>query len=371
MLRVLWKQFVTWIDWHGRITTLVMIAVSIIGGTLASRAAAIWGAVRGPYLWLIGILVFCVFLCTLELAARGLERKKTAGTGQDGDLLTSTSSRVDVELTPHAEQSEEVVLTVTNRGNEGRFHAKARITAVQLGAKRLAGVYKTQPFDLKWKHTPERGVAIGKGDSENLLIAAVQDVRGHDRAFMTIWELSEGAAHKFEVADWNKERTEELPKYELEVAIFAEGAYEPYRERFTLGPRTFFGPLEMVREGASLPTTAAGPTTLAQRLAVLSHELLAFLRDQGHPPNARPGDDLRAVVALNRERIHRVHDGYMLRFHAHVERVIYELGEKGVWDYELNDLVNRQAHSENDIRAIAEKLLALRTKLEVREITQQ
>lgn len=190
---------------------------------------------------------------------------------------TATVIPLDVELTPHCEMDEEAVLTVVNHGNETRFHAKCRITGLQLGSKPLTA-YKRRPFDLKWRQTPEKHIVIAQGDSENLLIARVTDIPRADRAFITIWELSEGTAKKFEDGDWNRSLKErELPMFELEITIFGDGVQDPHRQAFTLGPRTGLGPLEM-KECA---TQSTNEDRLPQRMLSLSKELEDLLAQLG------------------------------------------------------------------------------------------
>jgi hypothetical protein len=73
-VRLIWDQLWVWIDWHGRIATLLTILLIAIGGTaLTNRALAIWSPVSGVYLWVITILVFAVFLCGLVIAGSKLE----------------------------------------------------------------------------------------------------------------------------------------------------------------------------------------------------------------------------------------------------------------------------------------------------------
>ena len=106
---------------------------------------------------------------------------------------------------------------------------------------------------------------------------------------------------------------------------------------------------------------------LCSGVTALAYELLEFVKSFGPSPVINVREDLPEAVAANWARIPRVNDGYMNRFHPRVEKAIYGLGEIDIRDWELNELANRKAFSENDIRTIAEKLLVLRNKLELRE----
>jgi hypothetical protein len=71
-LRDAWKHVVAWIDWHGRVATVAAILISVCGAAIANRIFSIWGQVTGIYLWIVTILVFAIFLCTLSLSGSKL-----------------------------------------------------------------------------------------------------------------------------------------------------------------------------------------------------------------------------------------------------------------------------------------------------------
>jgi hypothetical protein len=112
-----------------------------------------------------------------------------------------------------------------------------------------------------------------------------------------------------------------------------------------------------------LPVDAAKSLPkLPDRAGELAHDIFLFLNERPAPTASVSGDtykDVRATLAANRDRLPNIHDGYRARFHGRVENVIYELGDQGIRDYELNALVNRHPHSDLDIKSIAEKLLSL------------
>jgi hypothetical protein len=71
-LKLAWKQFWLWVDWHGRIATLIIILVSLGGAAIANRGLALWTSVSGIYLWVVSLLVFSLFLCGLALGGSKL-----------------------------------------------------------------------------------------------------------------------------------------------------------------------------------------------------------------------------------------------------------------------------------------------------------
>ena len=139
----------------------------------------------------------------------------------------------------------------------------------------------------------------------------------------------------------------ESANYEKQLQELREELADARRGQFSIlvNGRPVVGPAAVAQEAKNL----------AGRGSDLAQELLQFARERpvGFPPTLA--------------NIHRVHDGFMLRFHKRVETTIYELGEMGIFDYELNALINREAHTSDNIEQIAEKLLALRTRLELKE----
>jgi len=109
---------------------------------------------------------------------------------------------------------------------------------------------------------------------------------------------------------------------------------------------------------------ASGVANTVDTTTDVMRDVLTFLKKQGPEPKPKPGE---LVYEGSEARTHAVHSGFALRVHPRVEKLIYQLGEAGIFDYELNGLVNRPAHSEKSIRQIAERLTLLRDKLEQKE----
>lgn len=77
-LRHSWDAVWLWIDWHGRITTVVAIIVAIGGAALVNRAASVWGEVHGIYLYVVSGLAFGIFLATIVIAGREMDVRERA-----------------------------------------------------------------------------------------------------------------------------------------------------------------------------------------------------------------------------------------------------------------------------------------------------
>src|SRR6185437_4200634 len=71
-----WEHVKLWLDWHGRVATVLAIVVSLGGAALVNRIAAVWGNVTGVYLWIVSVLVFVIFACGLILAGRSWDNRK-------------------------------------------------------------------------------------------------------------------------------------------------------------------------------------------------------------------------------------------------------------------------------------------------------
>jgi hypothetical protein len=122
---------------------------------------------------------------------------------------------------------------------------------------------------------------------------------------------------------------------------------------------------------AKLADLSKPDDSLRCRLTTLIHETLKFLQDQGPPPKLPPGKlatpEGKIFMLEIEKRVHRVHSGFSLRLHPANEKIIFELGEKGIFDYELAELMQNTMHSEADISAMARRLMKLRDRLELIE----
>jgi cation transport ATPase len=103
-IRVAWEYIKLWLDWHGRIATMLAIVVSLGGAALANRIAAIWGNVAGIYLWIVSILVFVVFVGGIMLTSRaaGARSKDSIDSTRDSTtqffLLLKEKQRLESEV---------------------------------------------------------------------------------------------------------------------------------------------------------------------------------------------------------------------------------------------------------------------------------
>jgi hypothetical protein len=108
--------------------------------------------------------------------------------------------------------------------------------------------------------------------------------------------------------------------------------------------------------------------TLLNRLTVLVHDVLTFLRDQGPAPKVEfkemTSEKGKRYLEDTEKRIHKIHSGFSLRLHPEIEKLTLEVGEKGIFDYKLAALTQNPVHGEEDIRTIGDKLMVLRDRLE-------
>lgn len=112
---------------------------------------------------------------------------------------------------------------------------------------------------------------------------------------------------------------------------------------------------------------------LPDRVGQIAQELRQFLREQGPVPKIGSHDSqtihesIKKAWKINSERVLRIHDGYMARFHDKVEKIIFDLGAIDIRDWDLNNLVNKATHGDDDIESIADRLLALGSQLAIQE----
>lgn len=194
------------------------------------------------YVWLV-----CLASWVVWIAAHKAVRVKVAG-WIGGDALPTPATvamqlqPLDIQLASSTGPSAEIVAMVTNRGEPREMSARCTITALRVGGR--AHQFSTRAFDLKWENETARIVRVGM-HPRNLLIATVDEQRSKGLPTMRIWGLSDGTAKEYEWQSWNAEPDEELPEYDLEISIYTDGVL-PHSESFTLRPKSWLGPLEMV-----------------------------------------------------------------------------------------------------------------------------
>lgn len=268
-LQILWEQVKLWIDWHGRITTVLAIVVSLGGATIVNRASAIWGNVTGTYLWIVTALSFVVFGCCLIIAGRKLRP------------LTPRQASVPpyLMLTPSSGPSDKMLLAVMNRGNKQKFHAQCRL----LGRRNDPNALRRTTYDLQWENEESREVLISTRESRNLLIATAEIDRAHDSEEVRLMERA-GVANK--CAEWSRwPHNAPKPEYDLEISIFSEGDGEPYVERFTLKCGGRESALELVRSQlqTEIGKTAGTKTEFEMKIAKVLFTPSRGEKDTGSP----------------------------------------------------------------------------------------
>jgi hypothetical protein len=154
-----WEQLLTWLDWHGRWTTLLAVIVALGGATLGNRIAAIWANVTGIYLWLFSILLFVLFMCGLLLLPDRVLDSTKHNLDWHEVLLGTMGSGIF--------ERQKMSLSVRNEPKPNKSVATASVRAV-LRWKRGEEIRKVSP--LKWYPSEKTEVDIAPGDVVELLI---------------------------------------------------------------------------------------------------------------------------------------------------------------------------------------------------------
>jgi len=158
---------------------------------------------------------------------------------------------ISVLLLPSSGSRTQMDLRVTNTGARREFYAQCEFIALRHSPNPLAQV----TYSLKWESVKGKRLFLGKGESANLLIArATQD---HINAFaeMELLGLYGEEVKRYEWAGWETSSREVLPEFDLRISIFGDGTKKPLQRLYTLRPKTFHGPLEMLEispEGAAV-----------------------------------------------------------------------------------------------------------------------
>jgi hypothetical protein len=147
-----------------------------------------------------------------------------------------------VELLPTAGQRPEMELRVTNLGKEGEFYTQCELLSLRHSPNALSQVM----YPLKWDGTNNKRLFLAQGESANLLIARAKQDHKNGFAEMELLGLYGEEVRQYEWVGWNTSSRESLPEYDLRITVFREGAKKPLERSYTLKPKTFHGPLEMI-----------------------------------------------------------------------------------------------------------------------------
>jgi hypothetical protein len=169
LLNRVWEQLTRWLDWHGRVATLLAIIVSLGGAALGNRLAAIWANVTGIYLWVVSALVFVLFMCgLLLLPSRALDfTRKTLREelGQEHNLDWDSILLGTMGTGPY--QRQKMSLFVRNEPKTTEAVATASVRAA-LRWKRGEHIRNVSP--LKWYPSEETAIDIGVGEVAELIL---------------------------------------------------------------------------------------------------------------------------------------------------------------------------------------------------------
>jgi hypothetical protein len=243
----IWNHTWLWIDWHGRVSTVILLVVAAGGATLINRALTIWSSVSGVYLWVISGLVFAVFIATFAVAGSKMH-----------PMTTPDKNRgIDVDLIPSKAQSTQQFLEVVNKGKKQMFTAQCRILERRNDPNPTPHIL----LDLAWWMRPSRKIEIATGESCNLLVAEAGDVKGRDGWVME-WIGVRGFDGNLHDSRFDR-GTANLPEYDLEISVFGDASEKPYVAHFTLQPGTSRA-LEMIRKMEEIwePAGDGGPQLL-------------------------------------------------------------------------------------------------------------
>lgn len=188
--------------------------------------------------------VFCLFCVAYTPSLHKTKTQSQPAKESVPNLLSTLEvDELDIDLIPSAGSRPEIVLRVLNHGERKDFHAQCTLLALRNSPNEL--YHGT--FDLKWEHDFNRSVSLGHEDSSNLMIAKMQVDHRNRLAEMEILGLSGAEAKRFEWSRWSTNLKEKLPEYDLEITVLSDDARSPVSTRFTLRPKAWYGPLEMVR----------------------------------------------------------------------------------------------------------------------------
>jgi hypothetical protein len=183
-----WDAFWFWVDWQGRLASVMLFIVAAGGAALSGKIASIWANVTGIYLYMVIAMSFVVFLGTVAMFARksGTPSKVVAENEEDSKpeegqpnigWTTISMQKLVFEngrfrrFVPY--ESAPFVLgmfmVVTNSASKDKKVISAGDVKAQLLFKLKQGEYDISP--AAWVDEPYSSVRLDVGDTRHLLIA--------------------------------------------------------------------------------------------------------------------------------------------------------------------------------------------------------
>jgi hypothetical protein len=156
--------------------------------------------------------------------------------------------RISVLLLPTSGNRPQMDLRVTNTGARREFYAQCEFVALRNSPNPLSQI----TYSLKWESTNSKKLFLEKDESVNLLIARAKRIPGDDFSQMELLGLSGEEVTRYGWAGWSTNSREVLPEYDLKISIFGTGTNRPLERVYTLKPKAFYGPLEMVEREAAV-----------------------------------------------------------------------------------------------------------------------
>ena len=153
---------------------------------------------------------------------------------------------LDIDLTPHGNNSDAMYLEVMNNGSPTAFSAEVHILRFFPSKE-----FKTHKFDGRWvilvtrvewmdpyeELIPE--IKIGTNRSKRLKLASVVSPVGSGMQIVQLEGIDEFINWELPVVD------QILPYVDIEIMVIGNGYPRPVTKQYRLGPRTPVGPLEM------------------------------------------------------------------------------------------------------------------------------
>jgi hypothetical protein len=128
----------------------MLVLVSLGCATLANRITAIWAQVHGVYLWTVSVLVFAVFLGTLELSGRKLAKRHSANVRDEAQGRRDLLKSLKPAARPLVERVEllarDILAFLRDLGPKASPHGYDTATWMQVNGPRVEAINK-QYFD--------------------------------------------------------------------------------------------------------------------------------------------------------------------------------------------------------------------------------
>jgi hypothetical protein len=161
--------------------------------------------------------------------------------------VASLSPSVNIRVHPTSGPATTIFLKVTNLDKSTTFSAFGEI----VGHPNGVNDFRRGEFQFGWDDGKLERRLIHRDETASVVIASFEEV-GKYLNELKVWEVVGPECVPWESFRWNVYPQEILPAFEMRVRIVGENTHSPKTFSFTVRPKEFMGPLELLEQADAL-----------------------------------------------------------------------------------------------------------------------